>query len=105
MNNQELIKQRLEEHPWFRERKSKNFGISKILIRRFNLEDKINPKILEDIIVEASSLDRTYRKTLEENPHLRGSDYGQGEILSQKKQIELGYEIGSGIDNKQKKLI
>jgi hypothetical protein len=100
MNHKEDIKQRLENYPWFRERKAKNFGIAKMLKNKYNVN--IDPKTLEDLIVEASSLDRVWRQILQHNPHLRGSDYGQGEILSQEKQIDLGYEVGSSIDKQIK---
>jgi hypothetical protein len=100
MNHKQDIKQRLENHPWFRERKAKNFGIAKMLKNKYNVN--IDPKMLEDLIVEASSLDRMWRKILQENPHLQGSDYEQGEVLSQDKQIELGYEVGSSIDKQIK---
>lgn len=100
MNHKEDIKQRLENHPWFRERKAKNFGIAKMLKNKYNVN--IDPKTLEDLIVEASSLDRAWRQTLQHNPHLRGSDYGEGEILAQEKILELGYEVGSSIDKQIK---
>lgn len=103
MKNNELIKSRLSDFTWFRERKNKNFGIAKLLIRLYNLN--IDPKTLEEVIVEASSLDRMWRKTLQDNPHLRGSDYESKEILEQNKEIELGYEVDYFNDIKQKKLL
>lgn len=103
MNYKEDIKQRLENYPWFRERKAKNFGIAKMLKNKYSVN--IDPKTLEDLIVEASSLDRVWRQTLQNNPHLRGSDYGESEKLEQEKILELGYEIGSSIDRKQSKLL
>jgi hypothetical protein len=99
-----LIKSKLEEHIWFRERSKKNEGIARLLIRRYNLENnpQINPLVLADLIAEASSLDRAWRKVLQENPHLRGSDYGESERLEQEKILELGYEVGSSIDKQIK---
>jgi hypothetical protein len=105
MTTYELIKQRLTDFIWFRERTNKNFGIAKLLIRQYNLDGKIDPKTLEDMLAEHATLDRTWRKVLQENPHLRGQDYDEKVILEQKKVLELGYEIGASIDNKQKTLI
>lgn len=100
-----LIKQKLEEHPWFRERKAKNYGIARLLIREYHLEDKIDPKTLEDILTHATSLDRYWRKVTETNPHLQGSDYNDRVKLMQEKQIELGYEPNYNKDIKQKELL
>ncbi len=48
---------------------------------------------MADIVGEILSLDRKWRKILEENPELRGQDYGEKEILEVEKQRELGYNI------------
>lgn len=100
MNHKEDIKQRLENYSWFRERKNKNFGIAKMLAKKYSVN--IDPKTLEDLIVEASSLDRVWRQVLQHNPHLRGQDYGESEKLEQEKILELGYEVGSSIDKQIK---
>ncbi len=94
MNHHELIKSKLEEHPWFRERRARLFGISKLLIRKYHLEEKIDPKTLEDIISESASLDRSWRKILSECPHLQGSDYGDKVRYEQEKILSLDYEVG-----------
>lgn len=105
MNSHDLIKSKLEEHPWFRERRARLFGISKLLIRKYHLEEKIDPKTLEDIIAESATLDRSWRKVLSECPHLQGSDYGDKREYEEKKEIELGYEVGYHNDLKQSKLL
>jgi hypothetical protein len=89
-NKLAIIKDRLLMYPWFRERKNKNVGIAKLLVAQFHLE--IDPVIIEKLIVESYSLDRAWRKTLEENPNLRGTDYEDKVILEQETQIALGYE-------------
>lgn len=101
-NHYEEIKTRLQNHPWFRERKAKNHGIARMLISKYKLD--LNPIQLEQIIVEASSLDRVWRKVLQECPHLRGSDYEEKKILEQEAQINMGYEQGFHEMSKQVKL-
>ena len=72
-----------------------------------NLLMEIRPKLCEvivdgiltkedmvDILQTYASMDRMWRKLLEERPDLRGSDYGQKEALAQDAEIELGYEAG-----------
>jgi len=99
----ELIKHKLEEFIWFRERKNKNYGISEILVEEHKLN--INARKLEEIIVEYASLDRQWREVTKDHPHLRGSDYEDRVRLMQEKQIELGYEVGYNKDIKQKELL
>ena len=98
-----LIKSKLEDHIWFRERKRKNEGIARLLIKKYNLE--LNPILLADMIVEASTLDRSWRKVLSENPHLQGSDYNHKEVLEHKEMLSQGYEVGYHKDIKQTKLL
>lgn len=92
MKAYDAIKQRLEDHFWFRQRANKNLGIAKMLIGKYSLQ--IDPKTLEDIIVEASTLDRMWRQVQQQNPHLNGSDYNDKKKVEQNKMIELGYESG-----------
>lgn len=99
----ELIKHKLEETIWFRERRNKNYGIAEILIKEHALN--VNAKRLEEIIVEYASLDRQWREVTKDHPHLRGSDYEDRVRLMQEKQIELGYEVGYHNDLKQSKLL
>lgn len=90
MKSYDRLKNLLKEHVWFRERKNRLIGISKILKKNYNIE--IDDKMLADLICEAQSLDRCWRKVLEENPELQGNDYNDKDILVQAKQVELGYE-------------
>lgn len=50
---------------------------------------------------EILSITRLINKVQEEQPELRGSDYSEGKILAQKKQIDLGYTPGYNSDLKK----
>ena len=110
MSLKDLVKSYLEEQSLFRERKNKDRGIVNLLINRYGLHHAIDRgEITKDRIValvqDYASMDRAWRKTLEENLELRGSDYGETDGtkdgLEQKKMIELGYAIRSN-ENQQK---
>ena len=91
MNKKEQMENFLENQPLARERSNKNRAIANLLLKGHpSLE--IGKSLLTEIVGEALSIDRLWRKVLEEREDLRGSDYKQGKILSQEKQIELGYE-------------
>lgn len=92
----------LKQQPLARERANKNRAIGNIIRENYGLEiDKLK---MQDIVGEILTLDRKWRKLLEENPELRGSDYNQKEILSQEKQIQLGYQPNYYKDNQKLKL-
>jgi len=82
----------LKSEARFRERKSKWRGIADLIIKRYNL--KIDRKIVADILADGCSADRNWRDILKENKDLRGTDYDDGKILAEEKQLELGYEVG-----------
>lgn len=90
------IKHDLEFYPHLRERKNKNRYIAVKLEKKY--KTGITLETLIRIAVEASTLDRGWRYILQNNPRLRGKDYGDKSVLSQEKQIELGYSAGSDID-------
>lgn len=89
----------LKQEPRARERKNKNRAIGNVITQKYwtsfkdgKLIFEINDKRkVDDMVGEILSLDRKWRKILEENPDLRGSDYKDKERLEQEKQIELGY--------------
>lgn len=85
----------LKKEPRARERKNKNRAIGNLLKSKYhsNLMD-IEQSRMADIVSEVLTLDRQWRKILEENPDLRGTDYKEKVELAQKKQIELGYSPG-----------
>lgn len=79
----------LKSTPEARERANKNKALAKLMVDRYKLEvgGRTMTKVVGDILTE----DRKWRKLLEDNPELRGSDYDDKEILEQEKQVELGY--------------
>lgn len=93
------LKQYLESEPRARQRSNKNRALGNLIITQYNLQ--IDKGTMADIVGEVLSLDRQWRKLLEENEHLRGTDYSQKTILEQQKQIELGYEGGYYTDKKR----
>lgn len=93
-NYQELIEKALEKFPWFRERKDKNLGIAKLIVMKFHPWLAGHEEKLADLVVLAGSLDRAWRKALQDNPNLRGKDYDDKEVLEQEAQLNLGYMPG-----------
>lgn len=101
MKNNELISSRvrpndllvsfLTEHKEARERRNKNRCISYILSKMHDSNIKI--ELLEEMVGETLTLDRGWRKTLEENPNLRGTDYKEKDRLEKKVQKDLGYPV------------
>ena len=81
----------LQNEPRARERSNKNRAIGNLMIKQYNLT--IDKAQMADMVGEILSQDRKWRKILEENPELRGSDYGDKDILEQKKIVELGYNV------------
>jgi hypothetical protein len=94
MSDKQIVLSLLEQSHKFRERKNKNRGLVYLLTKKHPAIKEIEPDILVELVKDYSGMDRWWRKHLEENPNLRGSDYGQAEELEQEKQIELGYEVG-----------
>lgn len=90
----------LKADPRFRERKNKNKGLANLVMQKYGIEIPKDKR--DDFIADILGADRSWRKALEENEEFRGSDYAQGEILSQEKQIALGYE--PNYNQNQKKL-
>lgn len=99
MNLEKLLK----EYPTARERSNKNKAIAFLLQRKYRID--LPASTLTDLVAECHTLDRQWRKLLQDNPSLRGSDYDQKMELEQKKQIELGYEVGYHKDIKQSSLL
>lgn len=98
----EEIKRYIEKSKSARERKNKNKFLAWLIYNKFQLwQEPITEEKLEDIIIKASDYDRHWSKVLEENPELRGSDYGDKQKVEQARQIESGYESGH-YQNKKK---
>lgn len=85
------LKEYLIKEPRARERVNKNRAIGNVILKKYgqyfhiNILDKKSE--LADLVGEILSLDRKWRKILEENPDLRGSDYKEKEILEQNKNV------------------
>lgn len=111
MTAYEIIRGKLITHPDFRERKNRGAYLAKLALRYTELESKHEidiPLTLQELSNFATKYD-TFRHAwgdvTRECPELRGSDYSQGEILAQEKQIELGYEPNYHADIKKIKTI
>lgn len=83
----------------FRERKCKNKGIANLISKKYGIEIPKDKR--DDFIADILNADRNWRKALEENPELRGSDYAQKDILEQQKEISLGYGVAFTCDQKK----
>lgn len=81
----------LKRIPKSRERKYKTGAVALILKDKYIDLEGISLPRLTEILQDADTLDRAWRKILQEDEALRGSDYADKEILEQEKQIELGY--------------
>lgn len=96
MSLKHLVEDYLEDQPLFRERKNKDRGIVNLLINRYGLHHAIEQGILSKeritaIVQDYASMDRAWRKTLEENATLRGTDYDDKDQLEVKAITALGY--------------
>src|SRR3990167_10120500 len=87
------VKNYLEREPKARERHNRSRAIVNLLLEDYPDFMPLKDKLIS-AIHSADSYDRLFRKVQSEpeNEHLRGSDYNDKIELSQKKQIELGYE-------------
>lgn len=82
----------LKQEPRARERKNKNRAIGNLVRENYGLNDKhLSKDRVADMVGEILSMDRQWRKILEENPDLRGTDYGDKTELVLEKQRSLGY--------------
>lgn len=84
------LKEYLIKEPRARLRRNKNRAIGNIIIKKYAFKE-CEKEMMADMVGEILSMDRQWRKILEENPDLRGSDYAQKTELEIKKQEELGY--------------
>lgn len=83
----------LKKEPRARERRNKNRAIGNIILGNcFPLYESVDKERMADMVGQVLSLDRKWRKILEDNPNLRGTDYDEKQILEEKKMLELDYE-------------
>ena len=92
--NKQYIKKKLEEHPWGRERSEKDRFLANAIILEYPelQQTALTPIKLGQMFTLYNSADRLWRKILEENENLRGSDYNDKDSLETKKIKEL-YDI------------
>ena len=81
----------LKALPEARERKNKNRAITYVLKKRYGFLAEVDKKLVNKMVREVNTLDREWRKILQDNPELRGKDYNEKTKLEQAKQQELGY--------------
>ena len=96
------IEEYLDEQPLFRERKNKDRGIVNLLINRYGLHHVIEQGILTKesitaIVQDYASMDRSWRKSLEENEKWRGKDYDDKDELEAKAMVGLGYHPSQNV--------
>lgn len=101
MNINEIVKDRLERFPPFRERGARGPYLSILALRHAGLEYNhqsnipFTTKQLSDFAISYASFERAWRQILAEpqNEKLRGKDYYDKVDLETKKMSELGYNI------------
>jgi len=102
-NITKVVLKYLEREPNFRQRKNKNKGIA-ILLNDIhpviNTPIKIPFETMVDIVKDCATIDRAWRKILEDRKDLRGSDYEDKKVLEQEKMLDLGYLPGHNKDLK-----
>jgi hypothetical protein len=100
MNQRKELTEYLQSEPRARERTNKDRAIVNLLVAHNPTLKTIDKNVLVDLVKDHNSMDRMWRKILEERPDLRGADYWDKEILEQKKILNLGYEVGYSRDKK-----
>lgn len=93
MTIQEEMKEFLEKYEGARERSNKTRAIRAILVKHFPELNEIPKDTLIKVLRMNDSYDRAWRKVLQENKHLRGTDYSEKDELEILKQQELGYNV------------
>lgn len=96
----EDVKHYIEEEPKARERRNKDRALVNLLIRKYPELSAIEKSTLIKIVHDYNNADRYWRLILERFPELQGSDYNDKVPLEQKKELELGYEVGYYSDTK-----
>lgn len=97
MKIKDLVISYLQGQPLFRERKNKDRGIVNLLIAQYPGISRamsagfLTKEQLTAIVQDYASMDRAWRKALEDHAELRGSDYDDKDELEARKMAELGY--------------
>lgn len=88
----------LKEQPLARERKNKDRAIVNCLLKQHHGIRKamehglVSKEGLVAFVQAHNSYDRQWRKVTAENEELRGSDYGEKEVLEQETILGIGYQ-------------
>jgi hypothetical protein len=96
-NFQKQVKEYMHQDIRFRERSNKDRGIVNLLMTRYpTLKAAINHGLIDKAVVTAivqdyGSMDRAWRKVLEENVNLRGTDYEDKKLLQDEAKSLLDY--------------
>lgn len=72
-------------------RKNKDRACVNLLLNDYPSLIGIPKDVLTRFVQDYNSLDRLWRLIMTEHPELQGADYGDKVVLSQRKQLELGY--------------
>jgi hypothetical protein len=94
----EEVLQKLKNFPDFRERRFRSKYLSILALRNLNLEDKYKDKTLTleelaEFALTYASYERAWRKCLQDNETVRGTDWEEKQVLEERKMLELGYEV------------
>lgn len=111
MTLKDILQKKLESHVQFRERANRDTGLAILALRDAGYEERYSRReqlTLKEMAIFAKKYDsyrHEYDAVMREYPDLRGSDYEDGKVLAQEKQIEFGYEVGYHQDIKKGKTI
>ena len=83
------IQSYLEANPYARERRNKDHAIAFMLQDKHFADGMVNIVRLTDFAKDFTSYDRIWRLVLEENPKLRGKDYGTKDIVEQRFEVDV----------------
>jgi len=92
----EEVKGKLEQHPIFRERKTRGKYLSILALKKLygeaNLPSGATHEQLAEFADTYASYERAWRHNTKNHLTLRGSDYGDKDELEEFKLNELGYK-------------
>lgn len=91
-NNKKEVFDYLEQEPRFRERSNRERGIINLLLKRYPKLAEVGKDTLIEFCHDFTSMDRCWRKILEEKKSFRGSDYQDKEELEEEARLDLGYK-------------
>ncbi len=100
--NSKIVTSWLETFVEMRERRQKNKWLGALILKRHGIElTPVMKSKMDDIVSDILSADRMWRDILKENKGLRGSDYNDGQRLSEEWQLNNDYVPGHFADVKK----